>query len=137
MKLAGLADRVAREGADAWRVHSVAMERASLAEGRHHYAPVEGEAALREAIVAAHAKRTSQRLSACCCTVFAGAQNALFATALYLPKRVTKPSCANLTIRPIPQPAPEWCVSRRPETVGFSPIQTSSWRHVRSVLGLS
>ena len=113
MQFSGLADRVSGEGADAWVIHSLAMERAqagedviilsvgqeinettsppiveaaraSLSRGRHHYAPIEGEAALREAIVEAHAKRTSQCLSKDCCTVFAGAQNALFSTALCL-----------------------------------------------------
>lgn len=109
----GLADRVSGEGADAWLVHSLASDRArkgedviilsvgqemdevtpapiveaaksSLDAGRHHYAPTEGETALREAIVAAHRDRCGQAASPDQCVVYAGAQNALFAVSMCL-----------------------------------------------------
>ena len=113
MRYSGLTSRVGGEGADAWEVHRIAMERLaagediivlsvgeemdmptpagivdsairSLAAGRHHYAPYDGEPVLRDLISAAHRKRTGQAVDRDNIAVFAGAQNALFATMLCL-----------------------------------------------------
>ena len=113
LKYSHLSDRVSGEGADAWAVHARACERAeagediiilsigqemdertpaqivggavqSLEQGRHHYTDVEGERSLREAIARAHLARTGQAVDPDQCTVYAGAQNALFAVSLCL-----------------------------------------------------
>ena len=113
MRYAGLTARVGGEGANAWEIHRVAMERLAAGEdiivlsvgeemgvptpagivdtaisalraGRHHYAPYEGEPALRDLIAAAHHQRTGQSVDRENVAVFAGAQNALFATMLCL-----------------------------------------------------
>jgi len=56
----------------------------SLRHGRHHYADVKGEHALRQAIARYHKRLTSQSIDAEAVTVFAGAQNALFSLAQVL-----------------------------------------------------
>ena len=53
----------------------------SLRDGRHHYADVRGEAPLRESIARYHERLVGERVDADAVTVFAGAQNALFACA--------------------------------------------------------
>ena len=108
-----LASRVSGKGSDAWEVHRIAQERLragddililsigedvgartpdhiveacvdSVRDGRHHYSDMIGERKLREAIVSHHHSLTGQELSAANCVVFAGAQNALFATSACL-----------------------------------------------------
>ena len=54
---------------------------ASLRNGRHHYADVRGEAPLRESIARYHERLVGERVDPDTVTVFAGAQNALFACA--------------------------------------------------------
>ena len=100
-------------GVDPWEVHNLAMQRIaagadiallsigqeadfctapvivdsavhSLHSGRHHYSDVSGEPALRAAIADYHYKLTKQTVAADNCTVYAGAQNALFAVAQVL-----------------------------------------------------
>ncbi len=107
MKYSKLAQRVSAGGMQSWEVHSQAksrqrkgdpiimlsigqdadagpdqaiIERAieSLRAGRHHYTGCQGEPDLREAIAADHFRKTGQGVAADACTVFAGAQNALF-----------------------------------------------------------
>lgn len=109
MKFSSLTERTAGEGVDGWAVHYEAMRRLregedilllsvgqetreftpepvqqaaidAIRNGRHHYTPVEGEAALRAAIAKRHSDTTGQAVSADHVTVFSGAQNALFAT---------------------------------------------------------
>lgn len=108
MKYSSLTDRISGESVDAWDVHydglarlqagediivlSVGQETheltpgeivdsaiSSLNAGRHHYTPVEGLLALRQAIAKRHTELTGQRVDESNCAVFAGAQNALFA----------------------------------------------------------
>ncbi len=108
MKLSKLSRRVAAGGMQSWAVHSKAMARRRAGEdvivlsigqdsdagppeavieravhglrnGRHHYTGCQGEPALRAAIAPDHLRKTGQDTDADCCTVFAGAQNALFA----------------------------------------------------------
>lgn len=110
MKYAGLTQRIADEGVDAWAVHyrgmarleagediillSVGQETAattplpivaaaidSLRNGRHHYSAVAGTDTIRAAIAERHFKLTGQRVTAKNCAVFSGAQNALYAVA--------------------------------------------------------
>jgi len=95
---------------DPWEVHELARERALLGEdiillsigqeadevtpdvivnsaiaslqnGDHHYTHVEGLPELRNSIARYHTRLTSQPVSAENCIVYAGAQNALYATA--------------------------------------------------------
>ena len=56
----------------------------SLSNGDHHYTDVNGTPELRNCIAQYHTKLTGQSVSAENCTAFAGAQNALFATAQIL-----------------------------------------------------
>lgn len=56
----------------------------SLRNGRHHYADVRGDETLRTAITAYHKRLTGQTVEKSQVTVFAGAQNALFALAQVL-----------------------------------------------------
>jgi len=56
----------------------------SLENGDHHYTEVNGTPELRTSIARYHTKLTGQKVSAENCTSFAGAQNALFATAQVL-----------------------------------------------------
>ncbi len=108
MKYASLTERIAGDSVDAWDVHYRGMARLdagediillsvgqesdeftpqpivdaavdSLNRGRHHYTPVEGIPALREAIATQHQAQTGQKVDASNVAVFAGAQNALFA----------------------------------------------------------
>jgi len=98
---------------DAWEVHNLAVDRVaagddvillsigqeanevtppaivdaaidSLRAGRHHYSDVRGEHELRQAIARYHLQLTGQSVNADDCTVYAGAQNALFAVAQVL-----------------------------------------------------
>ncbi len=107
------ANIVSGPGADAWEIHRHASERisagddivlltigedvsaqtppqiveqavASLRGGRHHYPSVTGVTCLREAIAARHRDQTQREVTADNVVVFAGAQNALFASALCL-----------------------------------------------------
>jgi len=112
-KVSQFAKIVSGPGADAWEIHRLGKERidagedvllltigedvgavtptdivetavSSLRDGRHHYPAVEGMSSLRTAIADRHAKTTGQQVNADNVVVFAGAQNALFATALCL-----------------------------------------------------
>ncbi len=56
----------------------------SLQNGDHHYTDVNGTPELRASIARYHTKLTGQQATADNCTSFAGAQNALFATAQVL-----------------------------------------------------
>src|ERR1700728_4047967 len=110
MQYSPLVKRIAGDGADAWRIHYAArqalergedvillsvgdpdldtptpvVERAieRLRQGDTHYASAGGRRAVREAIAAAHAKRTGQPATAENVVYLAGAQNALFAAAM-------------------------------------------------------
>ena len=113
MRFASLIERIGGESADCWAVHYEAVERLkagadiiilsvgqetheftpepiqqaaidSILSGRHHYTPTAGEMRLRQAIAERHSMRTKQMVSANNVTVFAGAQNALFASSLCL-----------------------------------------------------
>ncbi len=112
MRLSSFVERIGGEGAEAWEIHSRAVERVrrgddvivlsigdpdfdtpadiveacidSLRAGNTHYTGVVGEPALRQAIAAGHRRMTGQRTTADNVVVFSGAQNALFATALCL-----------------------------------------------------
>ncbi len=113
MQYAELTDRISGESVDTWDVHYRAMRRLeagddiylmsvgqesdssspagvvdaaveSLLNARHHYTAVEGESGLREAIARRHSKLCGAAVDANCVVVFAGAQNALFATAQVL-----------------------------------------------------
>jgi len=112
-KVSRFAQIVSGPGADAWEIHRRAskkiaagenvllltigedvtavtppniVERAvvSLRDGRHHYPAVEGMTGLRAAIANKHREATGQQVTADNVVVFAGAQNALFASALCL-----------------------------------------------------
>lgn len=112
MKFSALVERIAGEGADAWRTHyeaRQAQERgedvillsvgdpdfatpapvceraiAALRAGDTHYTPTTGRRALREAIAALHFARSGQPVAAENVIVLSGAQNALFAASLCL-----------------------------------------------------
>jgi arginine:pyruvate transaminase len=110
MRYADLTERIAGKSVDTWDVHYRAMQRMeagddifllsvgqesdsttpasivdaaveSIRGGRHHYTAVEGEAALRRAIAHRHSQRCGLHIDPEDVVVFAGAQNALFATA--------------------------------------------------------
>ena len=111
MKFTELAKRVSGDGADAWDVHFEAVERQrsgrqtviltvgqetseptpslivdaafeSLKAGRHHYSEISGEPELRSAIADVYTRDFGSKVTDSNCAVFAGAQNALFATSL-------------------------------------------------------
>ncbi len=110
MKFSPLVERIGGEGADAWLIHyeaRAALERGEdvivlsigdpeldtpppvleraierLRGGDIRYTPPAGRLALREAIAAAHARRTGQPVQACNAIFLSGAQNALFTAAL-------------------------------------------------------
>lgn len=113
MQYADLTRRVSGKSVDTWEVHYRAMGRLdagddiylmsvgqesdsrtpegicdaavdSLRRGRHHYTAVEGEAPLRRAIAHRHSQRCGVHIDPEHVVVFAGAQNALFATAQIL-----------------------------------------------------
>jgi aspartate/methionine/tyrosine aminotransferase len=113
MDYSSLVDRISGESADVWAIHYEAQARRnrgedililslgqesdqytpsviqqtaidSIRNGRHHYAPVLGEDALRRAIAIRHQQYTGQTVTADNVAVFSGAQNALFATSLCL-----------------------------------------------------
>ena len=113
MRFSSLTERIGGESAKAWEVHSKALRREragediivlsigqenheytpepiqqaaidSIRKGRHHYAPISGEATLRQLIAERHNARSGLSVSKDNVCVFAGAQNALFATALCL-----------------------------------------------------
>jgi len=112
MKYSNLVERIAGEGADAWKIHYAAtaaqdrsedviilsvgdpdldtpqpvLERAieALRAGDTHYTPVPGRELLRRAIARAHRERTGQAVEAANVIFLAGAQNALFAASLCL-----------------------------------------------------
>lgn len=112
MKFSSLVNRVAGDGADAWRTHYAALaardrgenviilsvgdpdlptpapvvERAvaGLRAGDSRYTPARGRLALREAIAAAHHERCGQPVDADNVIVMSGAQNALFVASLCL-----------------------------------------------------
>ncbi|WP_424946392.1 pyridoxal phosphate-dependent aminotransferase [Candidatus Spongiihabitans sp.] len=110
MKFSTLTRRISGESVDSWAVHYAGLARreagedviilsvgqetdeytddeivssaiASLRNGRHHYAQVEGALSLRQAIAKRHNELTGQGVDESNCAVFAGAQNALFAAA--------------------------------------------------------
>ena len=110
MKYSHLVERIAGDGADAWETHYAAsaaqgrgedviilsvgdpdldtpqpvIERAieALRSGDTHYTAVTGREPLREAIAAAHRRRTGQLIETGNVIFLAGAQNALFAASL-------------------------------------------------------
>ncbi len=110
MKYSPLVKRIGGKSVDGWAVHYEALLRKdagediivlsvgqesgettptiivdaavqSLRQGRHHYTPVNGEPQLLQALAERHTARTGQPTEPENCTVFAGAQNALFAVA--------------------------------------------------------
>lgn len=110
MQFSSLTQRISGESADIWEVHyeaaarlqagediillSVGQENSevtpepiqqaaitSITSGRHHYTPVVGELRLRQTIAARQRSRTGQAVDENNICVFAGAQNALFASA--------------------------------------------------------
>jgi arginine:pyruvate transaminase len=112
MRYSNLVERIAGDGADAWKIHYAAstakargekvvilsvgdpeldtpqpvIERAveRLRGGDTHYTAVAGREALRAAIAVAHSRRTGQSVDAENVIFLAGAQNALFAASLCL-----------------------------------------------------
>jgi octopine/nopaline transport system ATP-binding protein len=112
VKFSSLVNRVAGDGADAWRTHYAALAArdrgedviilsvgdpdlptpqpvvehaiARLRAGDTHYTPARGRFALREAIAAAHCQRSQQPVDADNVIVLCGAQNALFVASLCL-----------------------------------------------------
>lgn len=56
----------------------------SLTKGQHHYSQVNGTDSLRTAVVNYHEKLTGQQVDIDHCTIFAGAQNALYSVAQVL-----------------------------------------------------
>jgi len=110
MKFSPLVQRISGEGADAWLTHyeaSAARDRGEdviilsvgdpdldtpplvvekaierLRAGDTHYSPASGRHAVREAIAAAHSKRTGQSATGDNVVFLSGAQNALFVAAL-------------------------------------------------------
>ncbi len=110
-RFSDLARRIGIGGAEAWEVHFEAAERKragediviltigqemlaatfepivdaaveSLRSGRHHYSEISGEPELREQIAHHFYRQTGIEVSSSHCAVFAGAQNALFASSL-------------------------------------------------------
>lgn len=108
MHYSSLTGRISGKSVDSWEVHYRAAERLSagddiyllsvgqesyqhtderivdaaiqsLQAGRHHYTPVEGEAALRQQIAVHHKLRTGQDVDEDNCVVFVGAQNGIYA----------------------------------------------------------
>ena len=108
LKFSTLTERIAGTSVEAWAVHYEGLSRReagediiilsvgqetdqytseeivdsavhSLYSGRHHYTPVNGLPALRQAIADRHNAVTGQHVDENNCAVFAGAQNALFA----------------------------------------------------------
>lgn len=113
MRFADLTYRIAGESIDTWDVHYRAMERLDAGEdiylmsvgqesdafspagvmnaavdsiraGRHHYTAVQGDSSLRRAIARRYEKNFARDIDPDSVVVFAGAQNALFATAQVL-----------------------------------------------------
>lgn len=113
MDFSDLTSRIAGESVDTWSVHYRGMERLnagediylmsvgqesdsfspevvvraavdSLQRGRHHYTAVEGDPELRQAIAQRYEANGGRRVDPDDVVVFAGAQNALFATAQVL-----------------------------------------------------
>ena len=111
MKFTNLTDRVGGKGSDAWAIHYSAIERkrngeeiivlsigqemleptpqiiidsafTSLKNARHHYSEIGGEPELTRVIAERYSKAFGIPISQSNCAVFAGAQNALFATSL-------------------------------------------------------
>jgi arginine:pyruvate transaminase len=110
MRYSGLVERIAGEGADAWRTHHearVARERGEdvillsvgdpdldspapviqraiecLRSGDTHYTAANGREPLRAAIAALHVARTGQAVDAAQVVFTSGAQNALFAASM-------------------------------------------------------
>jgi aspartate/methionine/tyrosine aminotransferase len=110
MKLSPLVERISGEGADAWLTHyeaSAARDRGEdviilsvgdpdletpapvvaklierLQAGDTHYCPAAGRTTVRQAIAAAHERRTGQATRAENVVYLSGAQNALFVTAM-------------------------------------------------------
>lgn len=110
MRYSALTQRLGSDAAVAWRVHTLATRRqaagediimlsigeetaarasdvvtntaiTSLQQGRQHYAEVRGALALRKKIATYHGLLTGQSVTPDQCTVYAGAQNSLFALA--------------------------------------------------------
>jgi arginine:pyruvate transaminase len=110
MRFSNLTRRIGGESVDVWAVHYQAMARlragediillsvgqetqeltpepirqaaiSSISAGRHHYTPVTGELKLRQILAERHHTRTGQAVDPDNICVFAGAQNALFASA--------------------------------------------------------
>ena len=110
MQFSSLTQRIGGESADVWQVHYEAAARlragddiillsvgqennevtpepiqqaaiSSIANGRHHYTPVAGESRLRQMIAERHYSHAGQAVEESNICVFAGAQNALFASA--------------------------------------------------------
>ena len=112
MRFSPLVERISGEGADAWLTHyeaSAARERGEdviilsvgdpdletpqpvieraierIRAGDTHYTPAPGRDAVREAIAAAHMRRTGQATRAENVVFLSGAQNALFAASMLL-----------------------------------------------------
>ena len=111
MNFTDLARRVSGKGADAWNVHYAALERQqagediiilsvgqessettpefildaardSLERGRHHYSEIGGEPELKQALARQYSDQFGFAVSETNISVFAGAQNALFAASL-------------------------------------------------------
>ncbi len=110
MKYAPLVERIAGQGARAWDIHYLAVQRRdrgedvivlsvgdpdfdtpapivdvaveSLRRGRHHYTPSVGVPALREVVAGRHKKITGQSVDAGNVAIMQGAQNALMAVAM-------------------------------------------------------
>jgi arginine:pyruvate transaminase len=121
MRFASRTGRLGGQAADAWAVHDRAVERLrrgedvillsigdpdfdtpapitaaaahALSAGRMHYAPVDGEPALREAIAGRAAHALGFPVPADQVVVFPGAQAALFALAQCLFDSGTQSSC--------------------------------------------
>lgn len=109
MRYSRLTERIAGEGADAWKIHFRAMARRaegeditvlsigdpdfdtpqpivdtavnSLRNGATHYANIQGKPRLRELIVRQHEQQTGQSVTAANVAVLAGAQCALYSVA--------------------------------------------------------
>jgi aspartate/methionine/tyrosine aminotransferase len=110
MKFSPLVERIGGEGAEAWTIHYAAREAQARGEdvivlsigdpelaapaaalaraveclrsGDLRYTPAAGRAALRDAIAAAHSRRTGQTVSADNVIFLSGAQNALFTASM-------------------------------------------------------
>jgi len=167
VKFADLVMRVSGEGADAWRVHYEAVaarERggdviilsvgdpdlatpaevtaravAALHAGDTHYVPAAGRTALREAIAAAHARRTGQPVGPDNVVYFSGAQNALFVASMCLagpgdevvtfePLYPTYPATVEVSgARLVRAPASPAC---RPDLEALAPLISSRTRAI-------